>query len=57
MDITKLIITKKGADKIEFQNQYIHIPHQVISSRNYLKNDAIIIEVKVIKTDRDSSLS
>lgn len=57
MDITKLIVTKKGADKIEYQNQYIHIPHSVISSRNYLKNDAIIVEVKVTKTDRDSSMS
>lgn len=57
MDITKLIVTKKGADKIEYQNQYIHIPHSVITSRNYLKNDAIIIEVKVIRTDRDSSMS
>lgn len=30
-DITKLIITKKRNDRFEYQNQYIHIPHQVIN--------------------------
>lgn len=31
VDITKLVITKKRNDKIEYQNQFIHIPHQVIN--------------------------
>lgn len=30
-DITKLVITKKRNDKLEYQNQFIHIPHQVIN--------------------------
>lgn len=30
-DITKLVITKKRNDKFEYQNQFIHIPHQVIN--------------------------
>lgn len=31
VDITKLVITKKRNDRIEYQNQFIHIPHQVIN--------------------------
>ena len=30
-DITKLVITKKRNDMLEYQNQFIHIPHQVIN--------------------------
>lgn len=30
-DITKLVTTKKRNDRIEYQNQFIHIPHQVIN--------------------------
>lgn len=30
-DITKQVITKKRNDKLEYQNQFIHIPHQVIN--------------------------
>lgn len=30
-DITKLVITKKRNDKLEYQNQFIHIPHQVVN--------------------------
>lgn len=30
-DITKLVITKKRNDKLEYQNQFIHIPHQLIN--------------------------
>lgn len=30
-DITKLVITKKRNDKLEYQNQFIHIPHQMIN--------------------------
>lgn len=30
-DITKLVITKKRNDKLEYQNQFVHIPHQVIN--------------------------
>lgn len=30
-DITKLVITKKRNDRLEYQNQFIHIPHQVIN--------------------------
>lgn len=30
-DITKLVITKKRNDIFEYQNQFIHIPHQVIN--------------------------
>lgn len=31
IDITKLVITKKRNDNFEYQNQYIHIPHQVFN--------------------------
>lgn len=30
-DITKLVITKKRNDKFEYQNQFIHIPHQTVN--------------------------
>lgn len=30
-DITKLVITKKRNDKFEYQNQFIHIPHQTLN--------------------------
>lgn len=30
-DITKLVITKKRNDRLEYQNQFIHIPHQIIN--------------------------
>lgn len=30
-DITKLVTTKKRNDRLEYQNQFIHIPHQVIN--------------------------
>ena len=30
IDVIKLITTKKRNDKFEYQNQYIHIPHEVI---------------------------
>lgn len=30
-DITKLVITKKRNDKLEYQNQFIHIPHTVLN--------------------------
>lgn len=30
-DISKLVVTKKRNDKFEYQNQYIHIPHQLIN--------------------------
>lgn len=30
-DITKLVITKKRNDKLEYQNQFVHIPHQIIN--------------------------
>lgn len=30
-DITKLVITKKRNDRFEYQNQFIHIPHQTIN--------------------------
>lgn len=29
-DITKLVITKKRNDRLEYQNQFIHIPHSTI---------------------------
>lgn len=30
-DISKLVVTKKRNDKLEYQNQYIHISHQIIN--------------------------
>ncbi|CRK93098.1 CLUMA_CG006496, isoform A, partial [Clunio marinus] len=50
VDITKLVITKKRNDRLEYQNQFIHIPHQIVNSGNYIKNDSIIMEVKIQKT-------
>ncbi|KAL7032129.1 hypothetical protein ACKWTF_007230 [Chironomus riparius] len=49
-DITKLVITKKRNDRLEYQNQFIHIPHQVINSGAYIRNDSIVLEVKILKT-------
>lgn len=48
-DITKLVITKKRNDRLEYQNQFIHIPHQIINSGTYIRNDSIVLEVKIQK--------
>lgn len=41
-DITKLVITKKRNDKLEYQNQFIHIPHQIINRLVFLTLQIIL---------------
>lgn len=42
----KTIFVKKKNENME-TNQYIHIPHKTIESGTFLRNDAIILEVRV----------
>ncbi|KAH8303714.1 hypothetical protein KR018_001972 [Drosophila ironensis] len=48
-DYVKSIYVRKKSDDLIQSNQYFHIPHKVITSRNYLRNDSLFIEVKVLK--------
>ncbi|ALC49159.1 Traf-like [Drosophila busckii] len=48
-DYVKIIQVRKKSDDYIQSNQYFHIPHRVITSRNYLRNDSLYVEVKVIK--------
>ncbi|XP_022208731.1 TNF receptor-associated factor 3 [Drosophila obscura] len=48
-DYVKTIFVRKKSDDFIQTNQYFHIPHKVITSRNYLRNDSMFIEVRVMK--------
>ncbi|KAH8366521.1 hypothetical protein KR084_000120 [Drosophila pseudotakahashii] len=48
-DYVKTIFVRKKSDDFIQSNQYFHIPHKVITSRNYLRNDSMFIEVRVLK--------
>uniref|UniRef100_A0A6P4F2J1 TNF receptor-associated factor 3 isoform X1 n=4 Tax=Drosophila rhopaloa TaxID=1041015 RepID=A0A6P4F2J1_DRORH len=48
-DYIKTIFVRKKSDDFIQSNQYFHIPHKVITSRNYLRNDSMFIEVRVLK--------
>ncbi|KAH8409042.1 hypothetical protein KR009_005622 [Drosophila setifemur] len=48
-DYVKTILVRKKSDDFIQSNQYFHIPHKVITSRNYLRNDSMFIEVRVVK--------
>ncbi|XP_017156149.1 TNF receptor-associated factor 3 isoform X1 [Drosophila miranda] len=48
-DYVKTIFVRKKSDDFIQSNQYFHIPHKVITSRNYLRNDSMFIEVRVMK--------
>ncbi|GAB0089765.1 TNF receptor-associated factor 3 [Sergentomyia squamirostris] len=47
-NITKFLVAKRKNDVYE-TNQYIHIPHKILHTRNYVKNDAIFFEVRILK--------
>ncbi|SPP88764.1 TNF receptor-associated factor 3 [Drosophila guanche] len=48
-DYVKTIFVRKKSDDFIQSNQYFHIPHKVITSRNYLRNDSMFIEVRIMK--------
>ncbi|EDW65624.2 TNF receptor-associated factor 3 [Drosophila virilis] len=48
-DYVKTINVRKKSDDYIQSNQYFHIPHKVITSRNYLRNDSLFVEVRVLK--------
>lgn len=48
-DYVKTIYVRKKSDDYIQTNQYFHIPHKVITSRNYLRNDSLFVEVRVLK--------
>ncbi|XP_053950279.1 TNF receptor-associated factor 3 isoform X1 [Anastrepha ludens] len=48
-DYVKTILVRKKNDEFIQNNQFFHIPHKVIMSRNYLRNDCIFLEVRVLK--------
>uniref|UniRef100_A0A7G3B0F0 Putative tnf receptor-associated factor 3 isoform x1 n=1 Tax=Lutzomyia longipalpis TaxID=7200 RepID=A0A7G3B0F0_LUTLO len=47
-NITKVLVAKRKNDKYE-TNQYIHIPHKMLTACHYVKNDAIFFEVRILK--------
>lgn len=47
-DFSKVIVTKRKNDNYEKQ-QYIFIPHSTIDSCNYVRNNTIFLEVKILK--------
>ncbi|XP_030379329.1 TNF receptor-associated factor 3 [Scaptodrosophila lebanonensis] len=48
-DYVKTVQVRKKSDDFIQSNQYFHIPHKVITSRNYLRNDSLFVEVRVLK--------
>lgn len=48
-DYVKKIFVKKKSEDLLAANLYFFIPHKVVTSSKYLKNDSIYIEVKVHK--------
>lgn len=46
-DLKKIVIAKRKGE--ENLNSSIHIPHKVLETCNYLRDDAIIFEVRVIR--------
>lgn len=46
-DLKKLVIAKRNGE--ENLNSSIHIPHKMLSQCSYLRNDAIIFEVRVLR--------
>ncbi|XP_059617427.1 TNF receptor-associated factor 3 [Phlebotomus argentipes] len=47
-NIRKILVAKRKNDKYE-TNQYIHIPHKVLTTCHYVKNDAIFFDVRILK--------
>ncbi|XP_055371368.1 TNF receptor-associated factor 5 [Condylostylus longicornis] len=47
-DYIRQTIVKRKNDDFH-SNQYIHIPHKIVESRNYIKNDSIVFEIRVQK--------
>lgn len=45
-DISKTIMVKRKNEPHE-QNQYIFIPHKIVNTQNYIRDDAIFFEVRV----------
>ncbi|XP_058826542.1 uncharacterized protein LOC131686588 isoform X1 [Topomyia yanbarensis] len=45
-DFSKTILARRKHQNYE-KNQYIHIPHQVLRSEHYIRDDAIFLEVRI----------
>lgn len=46
VDFAKVVSIKRKNDDFT-TNQYFHIPHKLLESRNYLKDDTVFFEIKV----------
>ncbi|XP_055522781.1 TNF receptor-associated factor 1 isoform X1 [Wyeomyia smithii] len=46
VDFCKAILARRKHQNYE-KNQYIHIPHQVLRSEHYIRDDAIFLEVRI----------
>lgn len=46
-DLKKMVIAKRKGE--ESLNASIHIPHKILQTSNYLRDDAIIFDVRIIK--------
>ncbi|XP_065362803.1 TNF receptor-associated factor 3 [Calliphora vicina] len=48
-DYIKTVNVRKKSDDYIQTKQFFHIPHAVLTQRNYIKNDSIFVEVKILK--------
>ncbi|XP_018795562.1 PREDICTED: TNF receptor-associated factor 3 isoform X1 [Bactrocera latifrons] len=48
-DYVKTILVRKKNDEFIQNNQYFHIPHKIVTNTNFLRNDSLYVEVRVLK--------
>ena len=48
-DYVKTIYVRKKSDDLLQSSQYFHIPHKTILSGNFVRNDSLFVEVRVLK--------
>lgn len=49
-DYIKLVNVRKKSDDYIQTNQFFYIPHKILMQAQYLKNDSIYVEVRILKT-------
>uniref|UniRef100_A0A1A9V0H3 MATH domain-containing protein n=1 Tax=Glossina austeni TaxID=7395 RepID=A0A1A9V0H3_GLOAU len=49
-DYIKLVNVRKKSDDYIQTNQFFYIPHKILTQAQYLKNDSIYVEVRILKT-------
>lgn len=51
-DYVKNINVRRKSDETLQNNQFFHIPHKIIMQPDFLKNDSIFVEVKVVRDNK-----